>query len=515
MRIKLPVLVTLVCSWLGLAAQNEVLYMWSGALTGSSVKVNARLQDTDSLVRLVVSTDPSFSEKIYSGYQPATRINGRIVSLNVNDLIAGTKYYYAIESNGVIDNSEEDIGSFTTPLRGAFSYSFVLGSCAINSDHPVYDAMREMKPLFYLNMGDLHYSDINSLDINAYRSAYANAVLTKAPAARLLREVPIVYMWDDHDFCGNDSDGSSEGKTTARLAYQEHVPHYPLAAGSGDVPIYQAFTIGRVRFIMTDLRSERTSRTVLGEEQKKWLFNEMINARNNNEVIAWITTVPFMGGSGDTWGGYASERRELSDFFREHITNLFILGGDAHMLAIDDGGNADYSTGMKKNSSRYPIFQASAINQGGSTKGGNYSHGTYPNPSHDVGQFGVVTVTDNGDENVCIEFKGYRIDRNDEAPYELLSYSFCREIGEQLKFKIYPNPAQRSFKLLIYNSQALQSSTLIIRDLDGRHVMEQQLDVVPGENTFEIRADELREGVYIVQFVIDNESHTTKLMITR
>lgn len=36
--------------------------------------------------------------------------------------------------------------------------------------------------------------------------------------------------------------------------YQKYFPHYPLPAGQGNVPIYQAFTVGRIRIIMTDLR---------------------------------------------------------------------------------------------------------------------------------------------------------------------------------------------------------------------------------------------------------------------
>ncbi len=37
--------------------------------------------------------------------------------------------------------------------------------------------------------------------------------------------------------------------------YQSHVPHYPMANPNPFRGIYQAFTIGRVRFILTDLRS--------------------------------------------------------------------------------------------------------------------------------------------------------------------------------------------------------------------------------------------------------------------
>ncbi len=42
-----------------------------------------------------------------------------------------------------------------------------------------------------------------------------------------------------------------------RQAYREVVPHYPLVH-AGDGPINQAFTIGRVRFVLTDNRSERS-----------------------------------------------------------------------------------------------------------------------------------------------------------------------------------------------------------------------------------------------------------------
>lgn len=70
----------------------------------------------------------------------------------------------------------------------------------------------------------------------------------------MFRSVPVAYMWDDHDFGPNNSGGTFVGKEVARIAYQQFVPHYPLQAGTGNVPLQQAFTIGRVRFLLTDLR---------------------------------------------------------------------------------------------------------------------------------------------------------------------------------------------------------------------------------------------------------------------
>jgi alkaline phosphatase D len=200
-------------------------------------------------------------------------------------------------------------------------------------------------------------------------------------------------MWDDHDFGGNASDARNDVHEAARLTYQEYVPHYPLAAGSGNVPIHHAFTVGRVRFILTDLRSARTpitvpddaSKTMLGSVQKEWLKSELLAAKSKYPLIFWVSTVPWLGinttnyypvpagytgfahhrnlpplpisqgavytrGASrappeDHWSLFSTERRELADFIKENgIKGLCILHGDAHMLAADNGSNADYAT---------------------------------------------------------------------------------------------------------------------------------------------------------------------------
>lgn len=64
-------------------------------------------------------------------------------------------------------------------------------------------------------------------------------------------------MWDDHDYSDNDSGATSLSRSAALQAYTMGVPHYPLPSfASGKGNIGQAFTVGGVRFIMPDLRSE-------------------------------------------------------------------------------------------------------------------------------------------------------------------------------------------------------------------------------------------------------------------
>ena len=395
------------------AGGNFVESLWSGALTATSAKVNAKIDHDSPTVRLRVSPNPDLSAPLFSGFAVAeTAVNNRMVSLPITNLQSDTQYYYAIEADGILDNT---IGLLRTPNTGPYSFRFVISACAnTGSNHPVFAAIRQHNPLFYINMGDLHYQDINANNPTAYRNAF-DSVLTAPNQALLYQQTPIAYMWDDHDYGPNDSDATAPGRQAARLTYQEYVPHYPLVAGSGDVPIYQAFTIGRVRFILTDTRSERDpasipfndpQKTLLGSVQKAWFKQEILAAKNNYPLVIWLSPAPwiadFPGSGTDNWNGFHAERRELADFFQDNfINNLLMISGDVHMLGIDNGTNNVYDSQHKPG---FPIFQAAALDRGNGTffTSNTYSEGQHPGS----GQYGLITIMDDGDEVVLVLMDG-------------------------------------------------------------------------------------------------------------
>lgn len=411
--------------------KNEVIYQWSGAITPNSATVVTKMTSPSTTCKLVVSTSNTLTNPLFSADVTAAATNNNMAKMTITGLSANTTYYYAIQSNGVIDNSADDIGKFKTPGSGAFTYKFTVGSCAVNSNHQVYNLMNNKAPLFHLSTGDIYYDNPNSAtDINVHRVPYERNMLSQVPTRNFFINTPLAHVWDDHDYSGNNSSGSSVGRTNARLAYQEYVPHYPLAAGTGNVAIYQSFTIGSIYFILSDLRSERVGGTIMSTTQKAWFKNQCLYARDNNLMIAWVSGVSFGGNQSDNWGGFTSERTELSNFFRDNnIKNMFILSGDAHMLAIDNGSNHDFSSGSN-NPNDYPVFQAAGINNVGSTKGGSYSQGgTFPNPGSSTGQYGVVDVTDNGTGSITIKFTGYRTNGNTTTESVLTSYTFSRTLS--------------------------------------------------------------------------------------
>jgi phosphodiesterase/alkaline phosphatase D-like protein len=164
-----------------------------------------------------------------------------------------------------------------------------------------------------------------------------------------------------------------------------------------DNAIYQAFTVGRIRVLMTDSRSARdpagvTPRSMLGAEQKAWLVSELAAADRYAAVI-WVNPDPWIGSpnaGSDGWGAFPEERTDIANAIANNrVHNLVLISGDAHMLALDDGTNSDYSTARDGG---FPVLHAAPLDRKGGTKGGPYS-----GPVIEAGgQFATVTVNDNG-----------------------------------------------------------------------------------------------------------------------
>ena len=110
----------------------------------------------------------------------------------------------------------------------------------------------------------------------------------------------------------------------AQAAYRLAVPHYPLEGGVDEGPIHQAFTIGRVRFIVTDARSERDPSDVehpsmLGEAQLAWFEGQLREAAAYAAVV-WVNASPWIDDPSvgqDTWGGFAGEREHIGKLIED------------------------------------------------------------------------------------------------------------------------------------------------------------------------------------------------------
>jgi alkaline phosphatase D len=414
---------------------------WTGGVDYRSARITAKFTAAGR-VRLVVSTDSvDIENHWHSQYQLSERENDFRITFLADSLRPNQTYYYTFEVNG---QPLKMSGTFKTFSNAPFSYTFIFSGCGkTGSERMVYDKIREENPLFYLITGDFFYGDIKDNCREQFQHYY-DSTLQSARQASLYRATPIAYMWDDHDFGPGNSGRDATCKQAAKRAYKTYVPHYPLAFNSDTMPLSQSFTAGRVRFLLTDLRSEKSKPKYKNCEQLEagsnfgsqahlqWFKKELLLAKKQGQLVAWVSGIPFINYIGgpnyqcdedDDWGGFQQEREQLIRFINDNNINICILSGDAHAVAIDDGTHSGKPYSDKRS---IPVFQAASLDKPGSYKGGPYSHGYHPGG----GQYGRVRVIDNGAQGICMEWKAMN-EKNEVVKNEKgrpIEYKFCRTL---------------------------------------------------------------------------------------
>lgn len=396
--------------------------VWIGSVTSNSFLIHTDIEK--DVTSIVISRDEKFST-IFASRRTNTTISiiqpqsvyDRLRKFRFGDLKPRTKYYIAEVRNGRFSS----IGSVRTfPEDGdQTDITFAFASCQISSGRDrsfreirewldEEEKKRNPKPFFFLHTGDLHYSDIETDSLVPYEKA-TRKVLKEKHVRRVFSSMPVPYMYDDHDYGANNAGFSSKSRKSALKSYRNMVPNYPLPSTEAS---YHAFTIGAVRFIMSDTRamSRKEKGSTLGTRQREWLYREFENA-DKYKVVVWMTSKPWIGPEiegEDSWSGFGEERRNISRKLAElEVNNLVAIAGDAHMLAADDGQNTDYTGSGKFNPAGFPIFQAAPLSHYGSSKGGPYSQGCFAYRAILNHHYGVLKLSKLKDRSgPCVEFSG-------------------------------------------------------------------------------------------------------------
>lgn len=369
-------------------------HVLSGAVTHNSARVIARLS-AEATVVLEYATNSGFTGSDTTSSVGVTSGNDLIADFSLSGLSANTQYYYRVVINGVADTT---VGKFKTYSTGAYSFTYAFsGDADIVDSQDVYTRIVARNPQFFFALGDTPYIDNTAASVTNYQNGFKDW-FGDATVSSMLQAFQYEYIWDDHDYADNNSNSSATGKTYAQDTYRQHIPHYPLEDADA---IYHSFQVGRVLFLVTDLRSERTGSTFMSSTQMTWFKGEITAAASDSSIglIVWANSIPWIDTSGtstDTWDGADAQRTEIAN----HITsvgmqnNFCIISADAHMVAADDGTNSEGG---------FPVFQSAPLNRSNSTKGGPYSEGTYASSN---GQYSIMSITDDGTD-IAVNVKGY------------------------------------------------------------------------------------------------------------
>lgn len=379
--------------------------LWCGAVTSNSISFRA-LGYSGHSFRLSLLPGLEFP-----GYQQ--RITVDIAEIYVSNLISNQRYYYGVdeETNGTLVT-----GTFRTlpdPAAGSSNFTIAFGaSTSSQSNSAVFKEILKHPLSFFIHMGDLFMDDISDNNVTLFLDSF-HRMFDQPNQRRLFSGFPIAYMFHSRDYTSSPLlGGEAPNREAARQAYQQAFPHYPLVAGHGNVPLYQAYTVGTVRFLQLDLSSEAIANddggvTLLSSAQWAWLEGEL-NQAGRYTLVVIVSTKAWIGGTGDvaTWGYWPAERKRLADAVaNRRITNLMMLTG-GRSLALDEGTNSDYST---NGGAGFPVVQSSPLDYWGSAKGGPYSHGCRAYQCDYNEQYATMEVTypvNATGTSTCVSIKG-------------------------------------------------------------------------------------------------------------
>lgn len=328
-----------------------------------------------------IAGDAHFRQVAASGKITAHPEQGHSVHVEVEGLRPGADYFYRFRAGRAIS----PVGrTRTAPAAGARldRFAFAFASCQNYPDgyYNAHARLAEEDLDLVAFLGDYiyegpaqgtldrgHIPATETYSLAEYRIRHAqyktDADLQAAHAA-----FPWMAIFDDHEVDNNWADGDSDPdsdpeefrrrRAVAFQAYYEHMPFRRAQRPLGpDVQMYRRSTFGDLMdFHLLDTRQYRSdqvgdadrmdpSRTLLGAEQKAWLFEATAGPTARWNVLTqqvFFSQRDFVSGeatnfSNDAWDGYFVERNEVRDHLAAAGTsNPVVLTGDVHAGYVCD-----------------------------------------------------------------------------------------------------------------------------------------------------------------------------------
>ena len=329
-----------------------------------SIVIWARTEDAQKL-RLHWQAGPECTPQ-KSSWQRTKEEDFFTHSFNLDELEAGRQYKYWIEIKGQGDSSP---GWFkTTPEKDEpFRLAFSADVSKKKKYYSIYPHLTAIAADYYIAMGDWPNSDgagpVSGIDV--FRSKHSR--LREHPAIqKWMKSIAIGAIWDDHEVRNNwDGELAEDFPEVVQEGVSVWHEFFPvLDAPAGE--IYRTHMVGpQVQVFLLDLRSHRSadkakddsSKTMLGEEQKQWLFEALKASTATFKIV--VTSVSFYHGTTGTdhWEGFTTEREEFFDFIAdEHIENIVFIAADQHWLSVQHlpQGMKFYQVGPLAHKTRNP-----------------------------------------------------------------------------------------------------------------------------------------------------------------
>jgi alkaline phosphatase D len=387
------------------AARPDIPYgTSSGDVTRDRAIVWSR---TDRPARMLVdwSTTESFQNVRRVRGPQATNASGYTARVDLTGLPPGQRIFYRVQFEDLTDSrnlSTPAHGTFLSAPRQARDITFAWSADTVGQGWGIntawgglrmYETMRLARPDFFIHTGDTIYADstvppeIRLADgtlwrnvvtdekskvaetLDEFRGNYTYNLLDDN-VRRFNREIPQLWLWDDHEVKNNWYPGMSldaddrytqkDARVLAANARQAFLEYSPMRLTPGAVPpIYRACSYGPLLEVFAiDLRTYRGPNTTnqqaapsaetvhAGAQQLAWLKSALRSSTSTWKVIASDLPIGLVVRDGTTAyeaianadaGPPLGRELEIADLLRfmqqERIRNVIWVTGDVHYAA--------------------------------------------------------------------------------------------------------------------------------------------------------------------------------------
>lgn len=374
--------------------------IWVGQTEFNQVTVNASLIEGATEVAFVATPVGGTANDEIRSSNVSVDPSYKFARTSLN-LSPGTEYDIRVKT---ASNHETLIpnGKFRTPSQTRQPCSVGFASCGSGSrNDAIYDTIIDQNPdlIAFYHLGDRGYPDISTNDVSLYHNN-DSSLMSKTRISRFHRSFPVIYTWDDHDYANNNSTSASAAKPAALGWYRSRVPMKPRSSVTTDTVTFSHFPVAGVEVVMLDVRSARSPGQIISPSDEQYLISRIqATGETSDGILLFNSGVPWIAGSsGDTWSDASAQRTRIANAITSYGNNrVAIIGGDAHMLAFDNGTNS---------AGRAPVFHAAPLAQSNSTKGGPYSGGTVVASQNQYGRLDFTPVVGGW----TVRYRGYSVD---------------------------------------------------------------------------------------------------------
>ena len=235
-------------------------------------------------------------------------------------------------------------------------FTIIFGSCSNQNTKMIHwKTIIDYKPDLLILLGDNVYGDFNNESANQLKQAYKK-LSENSNFQYIKNNIPIISIWDDHDYGINDGGRNWKYKNIAKKLFLNF-----FSVNSNDVRykrdgIHNSNDIllfnKKIKIVSLDTRyfkddfilnQDRSlnkkykidynkNKTILGKEQWKWLNNEL---KKEYDLLILLSSFQVLSASHgwEKWNNIFYEREKLLKLLNKNPLSL-ILSGDRHLAGI-------------------------------------------------------------------------------------------------------------------------------------------------------------------------------------